>query len=231
MWRRRPVPRGEAGQRGHRQDRRAGCNQIRDQVRGRTVHRAARNGSMLYRAGSSRKPCASCTGSPVPPMRPRTWTGGSPGPADLASSPSSPLSKLCGRTGSGSSPPSNSPSNSKLEVAQAVRAAAERAAGVAAERQRLARDIHITVNEGFASIIMLLEATEESLPPGSAGTSRRHYGRPAPASPEAGASCGRCDRANSPTLSCPTPFSGGGAPFRGNRSDSPPRSSVERYGR
>jgi len=128
-------------------------------------------------------------------MRPRTWTGGSPGPADLASSPSSPLSKLCGRTGSGSSPPSSSPSNSKLEVAQAVRAAAERAAGVAAERQRLARDIHVTVNEGFASIIMLLEATEESLPPGSAGTSRRHYGRPAPASPEAGASCGRCDRA------------------------------------
>jgi len=53
----------------------------------------------------------------------------------------------------------------QLEVAQAARAAAERAAGVAAERQRLARDIHDTLTQGYASIVMLLEATQASLSP------------------------------------------------------------------
>lgn len=50
----------------------------------------------------------------------------------------------------------------QLEAEQAARAAAERAAGVAAERQRLARDIHDTLTQGFASIVMLLEAAEAS---------------------------------------------------------------------
>jgi signal transduction histidine kinase len=52
----------------------------------------------------------------------------------------------------------------RLETEQAARAAAERAAGVAAERQRLARDIHDTLTQGFASIVMLLEAAEASSP-------------------------------------------------------------------
>lgn len=48
----------------------------------------------------------------------------------------------------------------QLEASRAAQAAAEHAAGVAAERQRLARDIHDTLTQGFASIVMLLEAAE-----------------------------------------------------------------------
>ena len=43
----------------------------------------------------------------------------------------------------------------QLAAAQAELAAAERAAGTLAERQRLARDIHDTLTQGFASIAML----------------------------------------------------------------------------
>lgn len=50
----------------------------------------------------------------------------------------------------------------RLEAAQDARAAAERQAGVASERQRLARDIHDTLTQGLASIVMLLEAAEAS---------------------------------------------------------------------
>lgn len=60
----------------------------------------------------------------------------------------------------------------QLEAAQAGRAAAERQAGMAAERQRLARDIHDTLTQGFASIVMLLEAAEALLPAGD--PARRH---------------------------------------------------------
>lgn len=60
----------------------------------------------------------------------------------------------------------------ELEASQAARAAAERQAGVAAERQRLARDIHDTLAQGFTSIVMLLEAAEASLPAGD--PARRH---------------------------------------------------------
>lgn len=60
----------------------------------------------------------------------------------------------------------------QLEAAQAGRAAAERQAGMAAERQRLARDIHDTLTQGFASIVMLLEAAEALLPTGD--PARRH---------------------------------------------------------
>jgi signal transduction histidine kinase len=60
----------------------------------------------------------------------------------------------------------------QLEAAQAGRAAAERQAGIAAERQRLARDIHDTLTQGFASIVMLLEAAEALLPGDS--PARRH---------------------------------------------------------
>lgn len=49
----------------------------------------------------------------------------------------------------------------ELRAAQAARADAERRAGVAAERQRLARDIHDTLTQSLASTVMLLEAAEE----------------------------------------------------------------------
>ena len=60
----------------------------------------------------------------------------------------------------------------QLEAAQAGRAVAERQAGIAAERQRLARDIHDTLTQGFASIVMLLEAAEALLP--ASDPARRH---------------------------------------------------------
>lgn len=56
-----------------------------------------------------------------------------------------------------------------LDQLQATRnelAAAERQAGMLAERQRLARDIHDTLSQGFASVVLLLEAAEESLATG-----------------------------------------------------------------
>ena len=51
----------------------------------------------------------------------------------------------------------------QLHAAQSELAEAERQAGILEERQRLARDIHDTLTQGFASIVMLLEAAEESL--------------------------------------------------------------------
>jgi signal transduction histidine kinase len=63
----------------------------------------------------------------------------------------------------------------KLHAAQAELAAAERQAGVLEERQRLARDIHDTLTQGFASIVMLLEAAEESL--GHQHPAGRHVAR------------------------------------------------------
>lgn len=44
-------------------------------------------------------------------------------------------------------------------------ALAERRAGVMGERQRLAREIHDTLVQGFTSIVMHLEAADEALPP------------------------------------------------------------------
>jgi signal transduction histidine kinase len=51
----------------------------------------------------------------------------------------------------------------QLRATRAELAAAERQAGVLQERQRLARDIHDTLSQGFASVVLLLEAAEESL--------------------------------------------------------------------
>lgn len=48
----------------------------------------------------------------------------------------------------------------RLHRAQAELAEAERQAGMLDERQRLARDIHDTLTQGFASIVMLLEAAD-----------------------------------------------------------------------
>lgn len=47
-------------------------------------------------------------------------------------------------------------------------AVAERQAGIVDERQRLAREIHDTLAQGFASIVLHLEAAEAVLPPGYA---------------------------------------------------------------
>jgi signal transduction histidine kinase len=57
----------------------------------------------------------------------------------------------------------------QLRETQADLVEAERRAGVLAERERLARDIHDTLTQGFASIIMLLEAATTSLPRGTSG--------------------------------------------------------------
>jgi signal transduction histidine kinase len=51
----------------------------------------------------------------------------------------------------------------QLEATRAELAAAGRHAGMLAERQRLARDLHDTLTQGFASVVMLLEAAQESL--------------------------------------------------------------------
>jgi signal transduction histidine kinase len=50
-----------------------------------------------------------------------------------------------------------------LEATQAALGVAHRQAGVAAERQRISAEIHDTIAQGFASIVMLLQAAEASL--------------------------------------------------------------------
>jgi signal transduction histidine kinase len=60
----------------------------------------------------------------------------------------------------------------ELTATQAERAAAERQAGTLAERQRLAREVHDTLTQGFASIAMLLDAACDDLPPGSPAARR-----------------------------------------------------------
>lgn len=52
----------------------------------------------------------------------------------------------------------------RLEAAQNELAAAERREGILEERQRLAREIHDTLAQGFTSIVMHLEAAEQALP-------------------------------------------------------------------
>jgi signal transduction histidine kinase len=54
----------------------------------------------------------------------------------------------------------------QLQATRAELAAAERQAGTLAERQRLARDLHDTLTQGFASVVLLLEAAQESLATG-----------------------------------------------------------------
>jgi signal transduction histidine kinase len=54
----------------------------------------------------------------------------------------------------------------QLQATRAELAIVERRAGMLEERQRLARDIHDTLSQGFASVVLLLEAAEESLATG-----------------------------------------------------------------
>jgi signal transduction histidine kinase len=63
----------------------------------------------------------------------------------------------------------------QLHAAQTELAEAERQAGILEERQRLARDIHDTLTQGFTSIVMFLEAAEESL--GRQHPAGRHVAR------------------------------------------------------
>jgi signal transduction histidine kinase len=63
----------------------------------------------------------------------------------------------------------------ELRVTRAALAAEERRAGVREERERLAREIHDTLAQGFAGIVTHLEAAEAALPPG-AERARRHLG-------------------------------------------------------
>jgi len=63
----------------------------------------------------------------------------------------------------------------QLDATRAELAVAERQAGILEERQRLARDIHDTLTQGFTSIVMLLEAADASL--GADHPSARHVAR------------------------------------------------------
>jgi signal transduction histidine kinase len=64
----------------------------------------------------------------------------------------------------------------QLEATRTELAAAERESGRLAERQRLARDIHDTLAQGFVSIVLQLQAAEGELPAG-AGAARSHLER------------------------------------------------------
>ncbi|MFI6937746.1 sensor histidine kinase [Streptomyces sp. NPDC050418] len=61
----------------------------------------------------------------------------------------------------------------ELTAARADLAAAQHAAGVSAERERLAREIHDTLAQGLSSIQLLLRAAERALP-GSPESAVRH---------------------------------------------------------
>jgi signal transduction histidine kinase len=64
----------------------------------------------------------------------------------------------------------------QLEATRGELAAAEREGGRLAERQRLARDIHDTLAQGFVSIVLQLQAAEAELPDG-AEAARGHLER------------------------------------------------------
>ena len=64
----------------------------------------------------------------------------------------------------------------ELREAQAELAVAERAAGALGERERLARDIHDTLAQGFTSIVMLSQAGEAAASRGDTATAQRRFG-------------------------------------------------------
>lgn len=64
----------------------------------------------------------------------------------------------------------------QLESTRAQLAAAERREGALQERERLAREIHDRLSQGFTSIVMHLEAAEQALPD-DLPTMRRHLDR------------------------------------------------------
>ncbi|MER5485677.1 sensor histidine kinase [Streptomyces sp. NPDC002812] len=84
----------------------------------------------------------------------------------------------------------------ELITTRAELAAAERSAGILAERERLAREIHDTLAQGLSSIQLLLRAAERSLPEGSAALP--HIGRAREAAQENLAEARRFVRALTP---------------------------------
>jgi signal transduction histidine kinase len=94
----------------------------------------------------------------------------------------------------------------ELITTRAELAAAERGAGVMAERERLAREIHDTLAQGLSSIQLLLRAAERALseaPPGAAGADTTaaalgHIGRAREAAQENLAEARRFVRALTP---------------------------------
>ncbi len=64
----------------------------------------------------------------------------------------------------------------ELRRTQAELAASERSAGVLAERQRLAREIHDTLAQGFISVVTHLEAADQALD-SDLSAARRHIGQ------------------------------------------------------
>ena len=63
-------------------------------------------------------------------------------------------------------------SSTSCETAQAELGRSHHAAGVAAERERLAREIHDTLAQGFTSVVMLAQTAGADLRPGRAGAAR-----------------------------------------------------------
>jgi signal transduction histidine kinase len=62
-----------------------------------------------------------------------------------------------------------------LQATQADLASAEREAGALEERERIARDIHDTIAQGFTSIVMLSQAGEAALQRGDQENAARRY--------------------------------------------------------
>ncbi|MER5778615.1 sensor histidine kinase [Streptomyces sp. NPDC002039] len=84
----------------------------------------------------------------------------------------------------------------ELIATRAELAAAERSAGILAERERLAREIHDTLAQGLSSIQLLLRAAERSLPAGAPAL--EHIGRAREAAQENLAEARRFVRALTP---------------------------------
>ncbi|MGW7099326.1 sensor histidine kinase [Streptomyces sp. NPDC054838] len=84
----------------------------------------------------------------------------------------------------------------ELMATRAELVAAERSAGILAERERLAREIHDTLAQGLSSIQLLLRAAERSLPPDAAAL--EHIGRAREAAQENLAEARRFVRALTP---------------------------------
>ncbi|MFG2876465.1 sensor histidine kinase [Streptomyces sp. NPDC048337] len=79
----------------------------------------------------------------------------------------------------------------ELITTRAELAAAERGAGILAERERLAREIHDTLAQGLSSIQLLLRAAERSLSEGRPGGEAAGAGAPGSAgAPEASGAAG-----------------------------------------
>jgi signal transduction histidine kinase len=87
----------------------------------------------------------------------------------------------------------------ELEATRRELAEAERHAGMLEERQRLAREIHDTLAQGFISVVMHLEAAESVLPPGAEMT-HKHLDQARQTARESLAEARRMIWANRPDL-------------------------------